>query len=528
VTPREAALKLVEEEGLAEEEDPLADFIFENIPTLMPGLDYQNGVVYMTFPLKKHIMRTVGRGKSAIQIPDFDMATLCVTSNREAFEFEQQTLYKRGFAFPRTFFQNPGDTSWDAHDLRRFIKEPTEAPDPFELWQRVRAVYHDYIEFADSIHYDVMSLFLMLTYVFRVFSAIGYIHLTGTRNTGKSQNMALLNALAFNPIWQSSMSPAALFRTIGGSVGTVMIDEAESWESEANQELLRILKAGYYKGAGVLRAEKDKNDRFVPINFPAYSPKVIASINPQDPVLQSRCIIVTMKPAIRQLPDFSRVDPAHWRPLRNDLYLWAMHHTNLIAELHNEWDSDEVSEKRAKFAPDLRNREWQVAKPLLVLADYIGGDVLVAPIAEYLTSYWAAQVRNQNVVDRQALLLRSLPAVLREKPYEGDHFYLVKDIHKVVIEYLDEDAREQYKTRSVLRHLAPLGFSEKRNSRNGVQVQLHEEAVRKAFIQRRIEPFEDDAQWLEGNTDYQRPHVAALPNIWQLGEQTDGEYSPTS
>jgi hypothetical protein len=180
VTPREAALKLVKEEGLAEEEDPLADFIFENIPTLMPGLDYQNGVVYMTFPLKKHIMRTVGRGKSAIQIPDFDMATLCVTSNREAFEFEQQTLYKRGFAFPRTFFQNPGDTSWDAHDLRRFIKEPTEAPDPFELWQRVRAVYHDYIEFADSIHYDVMSLFLMLTYVFRVFSAIGYIHLTRT------------------------------------------------------------------------------------------------------------------------------------------------------------------------------------------------------------------------------------------------------------------------------------------------------------------------------------------------------------
>jgi hypothetical protein len=514
------AIKLAKEHGLTDlvpKPDPLAGFLWESVPTLTPGLDYRNGVVYMTFPGQRTVEKKFGRGKEAYtkQVPE--ACTICVTSERQTFFFDEETLLDLGWSFPRTFMQNPNDTAWALEDLRVFVQQETPEPDPFDIWQRIRGVYQEYIEFSEPIHYDLMSIYVMMTYVFRLFQAVPYIHFHGTREAGKSQNMGILKALAFNPIWQSSITPASMFRTLGGSVGTVMIDEAENWDSEANQELLRILKAGYYEGAGVLRTERDGNERFVPVNYPAYSPKVIASINPQDPVLASRCIVVNMRPAIKALPNFVH-SSEEWRPLRNDLYLYAMHHTAKIETTLPEWEED----KRQKYAPDLRNRQWQIAKPLLVLADYIGGDLLVEPLAKYLAEYWASATRNANVVDRQALLLRVLPRLIRDVGYSEDHFYPVKEIHRLVTEYLDEEEAKTYKSRSVLRYLAPLGFVEKRNSRTtGVLVQIKEDQVRTAFVQRRLEPFDDDADWLDGKISYEReqqPPPDSPASLWEDGD----------
>lgn len=513
---RAIAIALAQEHGLTDliptpsnQQDDDDDGIqWTTTPTLNPGLDIQNGIIYMTFPMERR-QWVAGKNKNQPPKEVISTDTICVTSERKRFWFDEETLQKQGWRFPRTFMQNPIDSKWHSLDIKNYLDNETDNPDAFELWRDIRSIYSEYIEFSEDSHYDLMSIYVMLTYVFKLFHAVPYIHFHGTREAGKSQNMAILNALAFNPLWQSSISPASLFRTLGGSAGTIMIDEAEHWDSEGDKEVLRILKAGYYDGAGVGRVEKDRNDRFVTLTYPAYSPKIIASINPQDATLTSRCIVINMRPAMRTLPNFDfRSD--EYRPIRNRLHLFAMKQATAIGPLSTEWETT----KRQKYVPALRNRHWQIAQPLLVLADYIGGDMLVEPLAKFLTDYWASQTRNANVVDRQALVLRSLPRVMRDKTYDHEFYYLGKDIHSIVAEYLDEEEAKMYKTRSVLRHLAPLGFNEKRNETKGVAVQIIEEDVRKAILQRRIEPFDEDVDWLAGNISYQRPQTA-LPNIWQ-------------
>jgi len=500
--------------------DLLDALMWDEPNTLTPGLFYHDGIVFMTFPFSRQTTKKVGRGKEAQTVPTVERITICVTSNRDAFEFEEQTVLKKGFLWPQTFMQSADDANWNRPDIKAFLEGNTEPPDPWDLYMDIRKVFEKYVEYAEDRHYDLMTLYVMLSYVFRLFEAVGYIHFMGTHGAGKSTNLSILRALAFNPHWQSSMSASSLFRTFASNIGTMLFDEAESWDTENGRDLMSMIKAGYQEGSQVKRAEKNSQDRWVPMNFPAYSPKVFSSIAPQDIVLQSRCIVVNMRPAIRPIPEFHYRAP-EWAALRNRLYLWAMHHTANLEPVVKEWSET----KRYEKAPGIQNRNWQIAGPLLSLADYIGGDNLTTPMIEWLSSYWEQTIRNQNVVDRMALLLRCLPRVMAQQSYIDEHYYPVKIIHQTVTDYLDEDVRDQYKTRSVLRHLQTLGFTNKRNSRQGVQVQILEADVRTAITQRRIDPFDEDVEWLNGDQQLQHAPPAALATLWTAQEQTDDDKS---
>lgn len=516
---KEYAPDLVPEEEQPEEEGSwLDDLLWEEPNTLTPGLYYNDQTVYMTFPFNRNAYKTVGRGKDAVKMPTIERTTICVTSNRDVFPFEEQEVLKRGFLWSETFIQGADESPWRRQDIKTFIDGKAEKPDPWDLFWRIREIYTTYVEYPEDRHYDIMALYVMMTYVFRLFEAVGYIHFHGTAAAGKSQNMAILRALAFNPIWQSSTTASSVFRTFASNIGTMLFDEAERWDSDSAKELMSIIKAGYQEGSVVQRTERNSQDKFIPYRYPAYSPKVFSSIAPQDYVLQSRCLIINMRPALRVLPEF-KWRAEEWAELRNQLYLWAMFYTQDLEKLVVQWNT----EKRMVKAKDIQNRQWQIAQPLLVIADFIGGDQLVDPLVEWLVQYWQTTIRNQNVVDRMALLLRCLPRVMANNNYIDDHYYPVKIIHDTVTDYMDDDVKDDYKSRSVLRHLQTLGFTEKRNSRQGVQVQLIEENVRKALNQRHIDPFDEDKAWLTGDTEYQRPPTPGPKNLWDIEENTEDE-----
>jgi hypothetical protein len=497
--------------------NPLDDYIWTNKPTLMSGLDYHDDTVYITVPASKNVQKMVGRGKQAVLKDRIENHTICVTSAGEWFEFTEDEVLRRGFKFSPTFMQDPDESPWPMPDVRKWIEQDTESPDPFALWSEIRQIYVDHIEFAEERMYDFMAVWVMMTYVFRIYQSTPYVHFNGTMNAGKSQNMRILNAIALNPVWQSSMSPSALFRTIGSTTGTVLIDECETWKTESQQELLQILKSGNTEGSKVRRVERSSDDKFQPVSFAAYSPKVFASINPLDDTMQSRCIIINMRPAMRKIPSFIDKDE-RWPDLRNRLYLFAMYHTTTLTAIAKEWDDT----KRHALAPLIQNRQWQMALPILSLADYIAGKTLVEPLVEWLTNYWAEQVRNAAVTDRQALLLRVLPRVIATKVHQGNDWYTLKDIHTTMLEYLDEDQHEHYKTRTIIRALPPLGLPDKRNRGGGLQIKLPEEMIRTAIHQRRIEPFDEDVEWLAGNVSYvTAPPLPASSQLWTLGDEDE-------
>jgi len=460
-------------------------------------MDFRNGVAYYTIPLKRNLIK-IPKGKDAQPIAYRELQTYVVPSEGKGFWYDADDLELQGFIPIETVYQER-ESRWSLGSAKSFLDGKAPTVPTKEMFREVRNIYTTYVEYADEMYYDVMSLYLMYTYVFRLFESTGYIHFNGTMASGKSRNLSILNALAFGSVWASSMSAASLYRKLAGSPGTTLLDESEGFEGERGEDLRRVLNAGYKDGAKAVRTEKvGKLERYMPVEYDVFGPKALASINPMEAVIQSRCLIVAMRPAIRELPEFETKGD-HWAPVRDRLYLWAMENAKAIGELAREWRK----EKHERMAPKLMGRSWETTGQLVILADYVGGETLAALLIEFLNTYFTKQQDVLNATDRLRTTMRCLPRVLATKQPHPTHLYSLKDIHEVIVSFMDEDSTEYFKTKHASKNLETLGFTKRIRASGGMRVPLEEEAVRAEFRQRRVEPFDEDVDWLEGKVSYQ-------------------------
>ena len=469
-------------------------------PTLKPGMDYHDGITYFTVPIWRNVI-IPPKKKDGDPKLEKQLQTYIVTSDGRGIWYDKEALDAYNFV-PVTQLYQDLEPLWSLNSVRAFLNGEASGPTSEDVYDSIRSIYVRFVEFADELYHDIMTLFVMYTYVYRLWESTGYIHFNGTAASGKSRNLALLSALAFNPIWASAMSPSALYRKLAGSPGTSCIDESEGFEGERGEALRRILNAGYKDGAKVHLSEKGKDDRWISATFDVFGPKVLASINPLEPVIQSRCLIVSMRPAIRELPDFLTSDP-QWQDVRDTLYLWAMENTDALASLVTEWHDPSDTGKKARLCPRLIGRQWETTGQFIVLADYIGGEAFANKIIGFMNNYFTKQQEAMDATDRLRTTLRCLPRVLATKSFHPGHLYSVKDIHEVVSSYMESDATEYFKTKHVTKNLDVLGFKHKVRASGGLRIELAEDAVRHEFTQRRVEPFDEDIDWLANKISYQ-------------------------
>jgi len=189
---------------------------------------------------------------------------------------------------------------------------------------------------------------------------------------------------------------------------------------------------------------------------------------------------------------------------------------------------------RFERSPLLVGRQWQITQLYCVLADYLDrrdGGNRVERLVTFFDEYFVSLQKQQDASDRIRLVLRVLPEVLRTKASQEGGWFHIKTVHEVVIGYLEEDAKEYYKTRSVSKHLEVLGFRKRRASKQGQQVWLDADAIRSEFRQRRVEPAEDDKAWLDGTVEYDILETAittrtnqAKDDLWaSMAEQEEPE-----
>jgi len=176
-----------------------------------------------------------------------------------------------------------------------------------------------------------------------------------------------------------------------------------------------------------------------------------------------------------------------------------MENMEALDALVKTWDED----KKHSHCPKLLGRQWEVSAQYITLAEYIGGITFASRIIEFLNQYFAKQQETADAVDRIRTTLRCLPRVLATKAAHPGHMYSTKDIHEVVSSYMETDATEYFKTKHVTKNLAVLGFRHTKRAAGGLQIQLEEAAVRAEFQQRRVDPYEEDLDWLAGKRSYQ-------------------------
>lgn len=156
------------------------------------------------------------------------------------------------------------------------------------------------------------------------------------KRCGKSQLLFLLGRLSARAITTSSISPAALYRTIDAWCPTLLIDEADAFMKD-NEELRGLLNSGHTReSAYVIRTV---GDNFIPTKFNTWGAKALAGIGHVADTLMDRSVILELR---RKMPHEEVDRIRHAEP-------------NLFADLRS---------KLARFAEDYRD-QVRLARPPL-------------------------------------------------------------------------------------------------------------------------------------------------------------------
>ena len=181
----------LEEAGAVVEDD----VVWDDIDILRPGMDFKDGLAFVTLPATLNVIKKVKRGTKEIEVPERVKGLACITSAGGQFRYTAEDVARLGYGYPDNVVV-PLQRRWSPPSIKAFVAGSADVPNPVELYADIRQVYETYIEFAHEEYYDIMTLFVMGSYVFRLFHSLGYIHFNGTAASGKSQNLNILKALA--------------------------------------------------------------------------------------------------------------------------------------------------------------------------------------------------------------------------------------------------------------------------------------------------------------------------------------------
>lgn len=318
-----------------------------------PALDFKDDSAYIGIALPARSIRGI-RTLRAYSVTE-----------TEIFEMTPEELERRRIELLYTDLPNES-SRWSNEGIKRFLKDK-DCVSPEQLFQSVREMFTEYIDFQDLRYYDLLTLWNIGTYFFPLFGAYPYLHVNGLTDSGKTQLLIVCRNIAFNAELSGSVSPAALFRKIQGTRCTLFIDENENLgDPRANQEFKTLLLNGYKRGLSVIRCDMTSTS-FSPKSYAVYSPKVLSSIAPLDNVLGSRCLTILMQPTSKKeiLEKTVNHDSPHGQEIRDMLYPF----------LFRNWRKVQQSYEELKNEAGLANRDWEIWRPILALARIFDGTI---------------------------------------------------------------------------------------------------------------------------------------------------------
>lgn len=165
--------------------------------------------------------------------------------------------------------------------------------DPIMIYSDIYNFIKEYLVLKDE-EYHLMTLWIMASYLVDDFKTVPYLLFIAPKESGKSQAMRIINALAYRAFLAASVTPSALFRAIELWKITLLIDEAETQiqsETESGQALYQTLNMGYKRDSYAIRVEGENR---IPTRFDVFGFKAIASTKIFLPTLESRSIIINM------------------------------------------------------------------------------------------------------------------------------------------------------------------------------------------------------------------------------------------
>ena len=252
----------------------------------------------------------------------------------------------------------------DSDDLPFQVVEPWHEPiDPPQLLSDITAVVRRFIVCEKETAHAV-ALWVAMTWFIDVVQVAPLAIITAPeKRCGKSLLLSLLGRLSAKAITASSISPAALFRTIDAWCPTLFIDEADAFIKD-NEELRGLLNSGHTRdSAYVIRTQ---GENFTPTKFNTWGAKALAGIGQLSDTLMDRAVVLELR---RKLPheEVERI-----RDAEPDLFDVLCAKLARFAEDYR----NQVRKARPPLPHSLNDRAQDNWEPLLAIAMTAGGDWL--------------------------------------------------------------------------------------------------------------------------------------------------------
>lgn len=383
-----------------------------------------------------------------------------ITSSREIISAQDSELARYNLAIKENCPKL--ENRWSVESIKDFTKSANSFSG-IDLFSDIKGNLEYYIEFPEPEDSELISLWIIGTYMFVMFETYPYIFTGGLKRTGKSRTHTVSSFMAFNSQLSTSITASSLFRLVHNVRPTLFIDETETLiDKNKKEEFRAILLSGYKKGARAYRTEDTKKGYEVR-GYDVYSPKMIANIKGLEDVLADRCITITMiRTKNREIGDRdpNQNDPI-WQEIRDKCFVYALEDFNEIREIYL------TIENKTK----LKNREWELWKPILAIALHIDPDELYPRMIEYANKIGSYKIMKEKTETFETELIEVLLEMVKE-----DGYYRNLDIVEALNSNYD-NPQNYINSKKVGRAMDRIGFKDSRRMSRGTEYFLKRENV---------------------------------------------------
>ena len=243
------------------------------------------------------------------------------------------------------------------------LSDPEPWPDPVdgaELLDELVASIRRHVVLA-AREADAVALWVLAVYAVDAWKIFPRLFVTAPeKQCGTTTLLDVLSRLVPKPLGVSSITPAALFRTIEAVRPTLLLDEADAYARE-NEDLRAVLDAGHRRDGTVIRTVGDNHE---PRQFSVWAPVSLAAIGHLPGTIEDRSITVRLHRRRQDEPVESlRLDHSGGLDeLARKAARWAADHRDLLVEAD------------PTVPAGIYNRAADNWRPLLAIAAVAGGE----------------------------------------------------------------------------------------------------------------------------------------------------------
>jgi hypothetical protein len=292
--------------------------------------------------------------------------TRCIVTSDDRDIFELNASLSKGFNLEQ---ESVDMARFSSQGLTAFLEGEYDV-NISNLYQKIHDYVKRFIIVPQDSYLTYLTLWVIGTYVFRIFRYFPYVWLNAEKGSGKSLLMHILAQIAFNGELTLNPTESVIFRDISTNLITLFIDEVEQLrkrDKDTYGALISILNAGFNKSGSVKRTETIGGVHVVK-SYNVYSPKMFAGINEIDDVLQDRTFRIPLlrkkdNESVERYKETNEILRLQ-QEIRDDLYVFALTKAEAIAELYN-------TEGVIKGLGHLNNRELDIWEPIFLLANLV-------------------------------------------------------------------------------------------------------------------------------------------------------------